>query len=969
MGIVYKAHDTKLDRTVALKFLPPHLSSDASAKQRFIQEAKAASALDHANICTIHDISETDEGELYIVMAFYEGQTLKYRMENEDFSVEQSLEVGLQLARALERAHDAGIIHRDVKPANVMMTDRGEVKLLDFGLAKLTHGLDLTREGSTLGTAAYMSPEQARGEEVGAQSDLWSLGVLLYEMLAGRKPFAADYEQAMLYAILNEDPPGLDTFRDDIPDHVAEAVSVCLKKNPGERYEGAAELIAALETVPDRLAPAIGAQFSWPGSRRSVVLAVGIAIVLIVAIGALFVSRSEDPGGSASKNVLAVFPFTVRGSPDLAYLGEGIVDLMSEKLGGAGSLQAVHPRVVISRIKKEGSDLSDPSVGGRVARGLGAGRFVTGELLEVGGRIRLSAYLADIAAPEKPVSEAAAEGSTGEVFEVIDALAAQLLSGALGEESDRFQKVAAVTSASLEATKEYLRGEKLMRDGRYREAAEAYDLAATVDTSFALAYYKKSIAAEWIDAPDIRSAADKALRYADRLSPRDRSVLAALKLRRNGWSEDSEQAYRTHLRQFPDEVEALVQLGEIFFHEYPRHGRPMTASREPFERAAGLEPGNLIAGIHLARLDALENKLDTLAARARWLAVEAPDSERELEVEAIYAYATRDTARQRAVSERLLSKPWYYLFYVAHGVSRFSRDVHGAAKVLGSNPGNQPLLQFMVPELLFARGKIRDYEDFMSGVPQRTPTWDIYEAFVLTSGAYEPDMDRMELVLQNLRTSDPAAIRGAAFLPPTDDMTTRFFAFVRDYHVALLLIHLDRLEDARQIIARLRAEDDFPGLGSLKGDVLHSLDAEVLLTSGDAQAALQQLRDIRYEIPHSVTVQVVADGSRSRFLRAELENRIGDRAVARGFYAGLDESWSPWDMFYRAVAYQRLGRMAEDEGRIDEAIRLYSLLVDQWRECDPRLVAVRAEIEKRLEALLGKMTSEPSAIATPASGR
>jgi serine/threonine protein kinase len=173
MGVVYTARDTKLDRTVALKFLPPHMSTDEEAKQRFIQEAKAASALDHANICTIHDIAETEDGELYIVMAYYEGQTMKYRLENEEFAIDDALDVARQLGRALERAHEAGIIHRDLKPANIMVTDRGEVKLLDFGLAKLMSGLDLTAEGSTLGTAAYMSPEQARGEELDARTDIW----------------------------------------------------------------------------------------------------------------------------------------------------------------------------------------------------------------------------------------------------------------------------------------------------------------------------------------------------------------------------------------------------------------------------------------------------------------------------------------------------------------------------------------------------------------------------------------------------------------------------------------------------------------------------------------------------------------------------------------------------------------------------------------------------------------------------
>ncbi len=204
MGVVYKALDTQLDRIVALKFLPLHSNNDADAKKRFVQEAKAASALDHANICTIYHIGESDEGQVYIAMSFYEGQTLKYRLSEGAFAEEEAVSVAKQILAGLSRAHAAGIVHRDIKPANIMLTNHGEVKILDFGIAKLAGSSDLTQQGSTLGTVAYMSPEQARGEKVGPAADLWSLGVVFYEMLSGKRPFDASYDQALLYAILNE---------------------------------------------------------------------------------------------------------------------------------------------------------------------------------------------------------------------------------------------------------------------------------------------------------------------------------------------------------------------------------------------------------------------------------------------------------------------------------------------------------------------------------------------------------------------------------------------------------------------------------------------------------------------------------------------------------------------------------------------------------------------------------------------
>ena len=209
MGVVYKAEDTALQRTVALKFLPPELTRDTDAKQRFLHEARAAARLDHPNICTVYEVGEA-EGQLFLAMACYEGMTLREKLQEGPLPWAEATALAMQAAAGLSEAHAHGIVHRDIKPANLFLTSKEQLKILDFGLAKLSGASVLTKDGSTLGTAAYMAPEQVRGEAADARSDLWSLGVVLYEMVTGRPPFQGEYAQAVMYGIVNEDPFPMD---------------------------------------------------------------------------------------------------------------------------------------------------------------------------------------------------------------------------------------------------------------------------------------------------------------------------------------------------------------------------------------------------------------------------------------------------------------------------------------------------------------------------------------------------------------------------------------------------------------------------------------------------------------------------------------------------------------------------------------------------------------------------------------
>jgi tetratricopeptide (TPR) repeat protein/TolB-like protein len=394
MGIVYRAQDTRLARDVALKFLPGEWSHDSLLRERFSREARAASALDHPNICTIYEIDETDDGHLFIAMAYCPGQTLKECIAEGPIPVDQAVAYAIQIAEGLERAHAANIVHRDIKPANILLSERDQVKIVDFGLAKLAGEAAVTREGSVIGTPAYMSPEQVNGETVDGRSDIWALGTVLYEMLTGRRAFAADHEQAVMMAILGQDPTPIDSVRTDVPGELARIVRRCLKRDPAERYQTAGELVADLRRFRGDISPAEIVTQSLPSAprirRRWLVrhrLLPGVAAVALVILVATIYPTLSRP----RLQHMLVLPFTCQAAdPQTSDLCAGLLEVVTNKLTALRGYRANLSVVPSSEVRRQHISSAEEA-----RRTFGVDLVITGGVQRDGSNYRVSLQLVD----------------------------------------------------------------------------------------------------------------------------------------------------------------------------------------------------------------------------------------------------------------------------------------------------------------------------------------------------------------------------------------------------------------------------------------------------------------------------------------------------------------------------------------------------------------------------------------------
>ena len=600
MGVVYKAEDIRLKRTVALKFLSEELLDYPDTRERFMREARATAALSHPHICTIHEINEEDVRP-FIVMEFVDGESLRQEIAGEPMDRSRALDIAIQAAEGLNEAHKKGIVHRDIKPGNIMLTADGQVRILDFGLAKVLGGSLITKEPMTMGTAAYMSPEQVRGEILDHRTDIWSLGIVLYEMLTGRLPFKGEYEQSLMYAIVNKEPESISKIQAGIPKELENVIHTALAKNPTERYQSMGEFLNDLKAVAEGLRPVKAKTRPFRGrilgfKKIHAYGGLGAFVALFTLVMIFFL-----PGRGRAYESIAVLPLeNLSGDPEQEYFSDGMHEALITNLGQLGSLKRVTARGSVMRLKGTKASLS------QIAQELRVDALITGAVLRSGDRVRVTAQLIDPKS-EVQIWAHSYERDLRDILslqnDIVSAITREVNVQLTPQEETR---LASVRQVNPEAYDAYLQGrfhwQKLSKQG-LDTALQYFTLALEKDPEYAPAhagiagvwggYKQQGFMSDDEAAPKQKAAALKALQLDNTLAE-VHGMLAGM----NTWTDwdwlGAERQFRRAIELNPNNPGFRI----YYSHFLNYMGRQREAALQA-ERAMELDPLNtLVQGIY-----------------------------------------------------------------------------------------------------------------------------------------------------------------------------------------------------------------------------------------------------------------------------------------------------------------------------------------------------------------------------------
>lgn len=943
MGVVYKARDLKLDRMVALKFLTHDLSTNTEAKERFVLEAKAASALDHPNIGTIYEINETDDGLLYIAMAYYEGNTLQDVIAQRSLSIEEIEDYTCQISEGLAKAHAAGIVHRDIKPANLILTNEGQIKIIDFGLAKMSGAEQLAKTGTLLGTMAYMSPEQIQGIEINYQADLWALGVIFYEMLAGERPFKGTNESSLLYSIVHEEPEDLRRFRTDLPNSIVCLTDKLLKKETGGRIQQAEDVVTELQNSSLRSRENVKLTrnalriFVWPSLVALLIIIVTILVGDKIGIGDLSASSKIL---NLDNHRIAILPFDIHEGDPSANLRENMVEVLHLAIQGSEEVSSIDPNAMFVHTDGDVMASKDPERGNEIAENFDAGWYLLSRISRVGENLHLVPRLYKTGGEHIDLDPISLSNEL-HIQQVADTLGTKILQIILDRPENLIRDLATQTTSSPTAFRHFLRGRRLFTKRHYEEAVDAFQQALREDSTFAVAAIQLGWAYHFITGHsdmEQRRVFFQADRHLDQLPLAKRWFLQAeIESWIKGNPDVAEPLYRKYLIRYPDDVYAHVSFGDFLFHYNPPRGRSADEAIKHFNYSFKSVDAVEVLG-HLYHRESWKGNVEFLSE------IEAySDSVRGVkpsELRRMFRRMVKSIPDNRGPLIDSLAERKY--MFLTDLLAVQIEDIPGALRSNKYDP--EPQRSRMKVALETASGH---FQMLNASNPDSHLTDSGSLLFIKVRSAAVPFSQVSVELLESYRN----------IVADWDVNASRFhkgYADQEAVRIYLLGILSYRLSDHNALVhyadlAQQRVTENIGDEHSLV--VFHTLS--VLIEENNIDQAERHFHEARIPFPtfYHTFDSPLNTQDYARYVIAERLFNAGRIKEALPWYSSFVDGYDVDGLLYLGPAYMRRAQIYEALGETNKAITFYTRFIELWKDADPGLQQIVEDMKLRLNSL------------------